>query len=186
MSSLSVGQMQCWRCCSWKDYVCLILSVEYLRLELGSRSWEGSTCTVLPFPGSGPGGITLCLDGGISRQWITSLLNTLEAEIFCCQFSGIRQPGWLIHLSCRMAGDIYMNLPHVTIRISREIQSVPSISNLPFFFYFLLLRYLSRCLIMEFICNTSSVCTHNSPLWLSPVACEFSKIFLWSPGKLLF
>lgn len=68
MHSLSVGQMQCWRCCSWKDYVCLILSVEYLRLELGSRSWEGSTCTVLPFPGSGPGGITLCLDGGISRQ----------------------------------------------------------------------------------------------------------------------
>lgn len=105
--------------------VCFILSVDHLRLELGSRGWEGSTCTNLPFPGSHPGGITLCLDGGFSWWWITSLLNTLEAEIFCCQFSGICHHGWLIHLSCIMAGEIYI-FPHVTIRISREIESVVS------------------------------------------------------------
>lgn len=167
--------------------VCFILSVDHLRLELGSGGWEGSTCTILPFPGSRPGGITLCLDGGFSWWWITSLLNTLEAEIFCCQFTGICHPGWLIHLSCIMTGDIYMIFLHVTIRIRREIQSVLSkLVIFYFFFYFLLLRYLSHCLIREFICNTSLLCIHSSPLQLCPVACEFSKIFLSSPGKLLF
>lgn len=114
--------------------LCFMLSLNHLRLEFGSGGWEGSTCAVLPSTGSHPGGAKLCLDGGFNSRWITSLLNTLGAEIFCCQFSGILQPEWLIPLSGRKAGDMYMIPLRLAIRGSWEIQSVPSVSNLPFFF----------------------------------------------------
>lgn len=54
-----------------------------------------------------------------------------RVEIFCCHFSGILQPEWLIFLSCRKAQDSY--IVSLTISASWEIQSVQSISNFPFF-----------------------------------------------------
>lgn len=84
---VSIRQTGCWRYCSWKGSTCFISSVNHLRLEPGSGGWEVSTCMVLPFPGSHPGGTKLfCLGGSFNSRWITSLLNTLEADIFCSVF----------------------------------------------------------------------------------------------------
>lgn len=77
--------------------VCIILSLEHLRLELGRGGWEGSTCTILPFPGSHPGGITLCLNGGFSRWWITSVPNTLNLKFSAVSFqASISLVDWFI------------------------------------------------------------------------------------------
>lgn len=113
---LMIGQRQCWRCSFWKASVfhslCRAPEVGAWEQRARREHVHGPT-----FP-------------------ITSLLSTVGAEIFFCQFVGVLQPEGLIPCSCRKTGDMFVIPPGLAITVIWEIQSIPSDSNLMFFFFF--------------------------------------------------